>query len=539
MEEAALWFSAVIISLPKTVVATFLLWHLIGWQALIGVIFLCFLTPYYALMSSFSAVLRLRTAAQSDQRISLMTEVVSGIRSIKTHGWEDKYRVKTEIIRRREINIIRTKCAILASLAALEYTSVLVATLVSIIALVLSGQPLTPVNAFMLLAFLGMLRLAICFHLAFGFLEIRDAYVSLGRIQDFLSSENLSTIPSIPEAKRSENTSETALKDTSTQALLCASHLTYKGLNRKDEFILQDIELTTTSGSLTVVTGPVGSGKSTLLSAIAGEISDTSGITRPETIAYVPQVAWVFSGTLRENILFGQPYDEHRYTRIIKACALMEDIQQFPNGDETIVGERGVVLSGGQRARVSLARAVYVDADLYLLDDPLSAVDVKVGQQIFEKCIKDLLGNKTRLLTTHQEQHMKEAHQVIVLYKGRVLSKGKFTELQEKGILNQTLDPLYQKVANDDNSENNAVEENKGEGERMVPGIPSDAKGLEISVEDRTIGVVSSKLYWNYFRSGVPASVIIALVCFCLITQGKLLQSCSGIKVLRFLKLST
>lgn len=100
MEEAAVWFSAVIISLPKTVVATFLLWHLIGWQALMGVIFLCFLTPYYALMSSFSAVLRLRTAAQSDKRISLMTEVVSGIRSIKTHGWEDKYRVKTEIIRR-------------------------------------------------------------------------------------------------------------------------------------------------------------------------------------------------------------------------------------------------------------------------------------------------------------------------------------------------------------------------------------------------------------------------------------------------------
>ena len=423
---------------------------------------------------------------------------------------------------RREINIIRTKSAILASLAALEYTSVPVATLVSIITLVLSGQPLTPANAFMLLAFLNMLRLAICFYLAYGFLGIHDAYVSLDRIQDFLLSENLSTVPSIAEAKHLQNTGETASKDTGTQGFLCVSHLTYKGLKRKNEFILQDIGLTTTSGSLTVVTGPVGSGKSTLLSAIAGEISDTSGIiTCPETIVYVPQEAWVFSGTLRENILFGQPYDEHRYTRILKACALMEDIQQFPNGDQTIVGERGVVLSGGQRARVSLARAVYVDADLYLLDDPLSAVDVKVGQQIFEKCIKDLLGNKTRLLITHQEQHMTEAHQVIVLYKGRVLGKGKFTELQEKGILNQAVDPLYQKVLNDNNTENSAVEENKGKDDRMVP-LPSDAKGLEISVEDRTIGVVSAKLYWNYFRSGVPAFVIIALVCLCLITQGTL-----------------
>ena len=392
------------------------------------------------------------------------------------------------------------------------------ATLVSIITLVLSGQPLTPVNVFILLAFMNMLKLTICFNLAYGLLEIHDAYVSLGRIQDFLLSENLSTVPSISEANRSENTSEIALKDSGTQEFLCVSHLTYKGLKRKDEFILQDIELTTTSGSLTVVTGPVGSGKSTLLSAIAGEISDTSGmITCPETIVYVPQVAWVFSGTLRENILFGQPYDEHRYTRIIKACALVEDIQQFPNGDKTIVGERGVVLSGGQRARVSLARAVYVDADLYLLDDPLSAVDVKVGQQIFETCIKDLLGNKTRLLTTHQEQHMKEAHQVIVLYKGRVLGKGKFAELREKGILNQTVDPLYQRVVL---KENRTIEENKGKSDRMVP-LSGEAKSLEISEEDRTIGVVSTKLYWNYFRSGVPSSAIIALICLCLITQGQ------------------
>ena len=422
---------------------------------------------------------------------------------------------------RREINIIRKKTAILASVAALEYTSVPVATLVSIITLVLSGQPLTPVNVFMLLAFLSVLRLAICFFCAYGFLEIHDAYVSLGRIQDFLLSETLSTVPLISEVKRSEIKSETASKDTRTQAFLCVSHLTYKELKRKDEFILQDIELTTTSGSLTVVTGPVGSGKSTLLSAIAGEIPDTSGvITRPETIVYVPQVAWVFSGTLRENILFGQPYDEHRYTRVIKACALMEDIQQFPSGDQLIVGERGVVLSGGQRARVSLARAVYVDADLYLLDDPLSAVDVKVGRQIFEKCIKDLLGNKTRLLTTHQELHMKEAHQVIVLCKGRVLAKGKFPELREKGILNQTVDPLYQKVLKDSNSENRTAEENNGKSDRMVP-LSDEAKSLEISEEDRSIGVVSARLYWNYFRSGVPASAIIALICFCLITQGQ------------------
>ena len=129
----------------------------------------------------------------------------------------------------------------------------------------------------------------------------------------------------------------------------------------------------------------------------------------------------------------------------MEACALTEDIQRFPEYDQTIVGERGEVLSGGQRARVSLARAVYFDADLYLLDDPLSAVDFKVGQHIFEKCIKGFLSGKTRLLVSHQEQHMKEADELVVLYRGRVLKKGRFADLQEQGILNKTVDPLKRK----------------------------------------------------------------------------------------------
>ena len=295
---------------------------------------------------------------------------------------------------------------------------------------------------------------------------------------------------------------------------------------REDEFILKDIEFSAESQTLTVITGPVGSGKSTLLSAIAGEISDVRGtITFPGTLVYVPQTAWIYSGTIRENILFGQPYDEPKYTRVIEACALKEDIQRFPDYDQTAVGERGEVLSGGQQARVSLARAVYADADFYLLDDPLSAVDFKVGQHIFKTCIKDLLGDKTRVLTSHQEQHMKEADQVIVLYKGRVLEKGGFIELQEKGILNTTVDPLYQRVRKDSKLIESFVweieQKKSGNGCETMEPLPNEARGLEISQEDRSIGVVSSKLYWNYFRSGVHWSIICAVICLCFIAQGK------------------
>ena len=317
---------------------------------------------------------------------------------------------------RQEVNIILKKNAVLSGIAALEFTSAPVATLVSVITLVLTGEPLTPVNVFMLVSFVITLRMSICLLLATGLLEAYDAYVSLGRIEEFLLLENLPLICR-DQAADNEDTTRSSLQTVHRDetekvsflgkevdgphkpTILGVTNLTKKQMRREGEFILQDIEFTAESGSLTVITGPVGSGKSTLLSAIAGEVPDTSGaISYNGTLVYVPQIAWVFSGTIRENILFGEPYEELKYTRIIEACALTHDIQQFPDCDQTVVGERGEVLSGGQRARVSLARAVYADADLYLLDDPLSAVDFKVGQHIFEKCFKGLLSHKTRVI---------------------------------------------------------------------------------------------------------------------------------------------
>ena len=425
------------------------------------------------------------------------------------------------------------------------------ATLVSVITLVLTGQTLTPVNVFILLCYISVLRLSTFNNLAKGLLDNYEAYASLGRIEEFLLLRDLPAVSRDHSTEDTDNlesiTTELVTRLTDQQqkmeefslfdeeedrykpTVLSVSNLTYKlELQRENEFILDKIKFTLPSPSLTVITGPVGSGKSTLLSAIAGEVSDISGtITCQGTVVYVPQIAWVFSGTIRENILFGQPYDQPKYNKIIEACALHEDIQRFPDCDQTVVGERGEVLSGGQQARVSLARAVYGDADLYLLDDPLSAVDLRVGQHIFEKCIKDLLGDKTRVLTTHQEQHMKEADEVIVLYKGRVLEKGSFTDLQEKGVLNSTIDQLYKKVLKGKQSNERFAWENEQQNEgaysceEMVP-LPFEAKSLEISQEDRKIGVVSSKLYWNYFRSGVPSLVIIGATCFCLVTQGML-----------------
>ena len=319
-----------------------------------------------------------------------------------------------------EINLIRKKSAVMSIIAALEYVSTSTATLITVITLVLTGQPLTPVTVFSLLSFINLLRRSLCTELSNGLMQSYDAYVSLKRIRDFLLLNNLESNNTRMYQQEGAEKIFLPYKSTDPQQ---ETILTVRNFNHQtqkiltdDESLLQDIDFTMERGSLTVLTGPVGSGKSTLLSAIAGEVPDQNGaINYNGTVVYVPQIAWVFSGTIRENILFGEQYEECKYNRVIEACALTQDIEKFPDCDQTIVGERGVVLSGGQRARVSLARAVYAEGELYLLDDPLSAVDFKVAQHIYRECIKGLLGQKTRLITSHQERVMREADDVIVL----------------------------------------------------------------------------------------------------------------------------
>ena len=419
--------------------------------------------------------------------------------------------------------------------------------------MVLTGQTLTPANVFMLLSFMGVIKFSGMVNMTSGLMVTYDAYVSLGRIEEFLLLENLlqaseSDVSNEPQQKakstatylsrsylkkEEENTEKVSLSRESRElgpTILCVSNLSYAKTHHEDEFILEDINFFAPSKSLTVITGPVGSGKSTLLSAIAGEIWNTSGtIDYQGSVIYLPQTAWVFSGTIKENILFGQPNEESKYERIIDVCALKEDFQRLPDGDQTVVGERGEVLSGGQQARVSLARAVYSDGDIYLLDDPLSAVDFKVGQHIFNKCIKDLLGDKIVLFASHQQQHMENADEVIVLYKGRVLDKGRFTELQEKGVINSTVDPLYKAALKDktDSSEpfcwEDKEEHDDAEKCQKIHSLPNEAKSLETEKEDRTIGVVTFRLYWDYFRSGAHPLMLAGMVGLSLITQGKLI----------------
>ncbi|CAM5999831.1 unnamed protein product, partial [Sphagnum balticum] len=212
------------------------------------------------------------------------------------------------------------------------------------------------------------------------------------------------------------------------------SQIEIKAIDSK-QAIISNLSFTASVGKLTVIIGPVGSGKSSVLMSILGELPVISGHVRVRgKIAYASQEAWTFAGTVRENITFGCKYDERKYKQVVHVAALERDMEQFPYGDRTMIGDRGVSLSGGQRARINLARALYSDADIYLLDDPLSAVDSAVAKHIFEKCIRGYLKDKVVILVTHQLQFIKAAEQIIVLQDGAALAVGDYMDLLREGI---------------------------------------------------------------------------------------------------------
>ncbi len=419
----------------------------------------------------------------------------------------------------------------------------------------LTGQQLTPASAFMLLSFLYVLQIGLHLDLTNAMISTYEAFVSLERIENFLLTENLrcnnllqdcfnenilkdesSTSYAAVAAKRllptthaKSHSKELRTKQNDDHCnvqerkpvgeRLSVSNLTCKAGNTNGKYLLEDVSFQAKESTLTVITGHVGSGKSTLLAAIAGEVDVSTGtITCPGSVAYFSQTAWIFSGTLRDNILFGKSYDEDKYLNVIQACALKEDMERFSTGDLTFVGERGVVLSGGQRARVSLARAVYADADVYLLDDPLSAVDLKIAEHIINHCIRQLLQDKIRVMVTYTESHMKAADQVLVLHKGSVLGKGSFSELKGGSVLNTVLDKVDTNIEDRKRSK-----QDQQESVQLCLGTVDDNLGecLDLSEEDRGIGTISLKLYWDYFKAGIHAVAIVAIIVLFFGTQGK------------------
>ena len=466
--------------------------------------------------------------------------------------------------------IILKKSVLLSIVECFSLISGPTATFFAMFALILTGRAISPPTAFTVLAFMSVLRSSVSVVLAAVF----EIFVSLKRIQTFLLLDNMPLNPleysqtslgqdhilkrpkAYPKVSVREAVTMDAVLPSSiihglhedakqyeflSKTALAVSNLSCKLDESNQKYLLQDVSFEASEKSLTVITGQVGSGKSTLLAAIAGEVIQSSGnIVCSGKIAYVSQTAWVFSGTLRENVLFGEPYDEKKYADVIEACALTEDINRSPNGDLSMVGERGVVLSGGQRARVNLARAVYADADVYLLDDPLSAVDAKVSEHIFDQCICRLLQEKIKILVTYAEKHMKVADQVVVLHEGSVLGKGSLDELQDNRNFLHTIIDSSQPYSKERKNPTTG-DENVKLHSFFEPFSGGSDEHLEIAEEEKATGKISSTLYWDYFRAGTHPVAMILLVVLFLAAQGelKLVHTCDAIQTPMQMQLQT
>ncbi|XP_036267183.1 multidrug resistance-associated protein 1 isoform X2 [Pipistrellus kuhlii] len=405
----------------QVIFALYFLWLNLGPSVLAGVAVMILMVPLNAVMAMKTKTYQVAHMKSKDSRIKLMNEILNGIKVLKLYAWELAFKDKVLAIRQEELKVLK-KSAYLAAMGTFTWvcTPFLVAlSTFAVYVTVKETNVLDAQKAFVSLALFNILRFPLNI-LPMVISSIVQASVSLKRLRIFLSHEELDpdSIERQP-IKDGGGSSITVRNATFTWA-------------RSDPPTLNGITFSIPEGSLVAVVGQVGCGKSSLLSALLAEMDKVEGhVAIKGSLAYVPQQAWIQNDSLRENILFGRQLQESYYKSVIEACALLPDLEILPSGDRTEIGEKGVNLSGGQKQRVSLARAVYCDSDVYLFDDPLSAVDAHVGKHIFEHVIgpKGMLKNKTRLLVTHGISYLPHVDVIIVMSGGKISEMGSYQEL--------------------------------------------------------------------------------------------------------------
>lgn len=420
----------------ETIVVTYFLWREISYASLFGVAFMLCFIPLQGYLGKKTSVLRLRTALRTDERVRLMNEIVQGIQVIKMYAWEFPFAKMVEYARRKEINAIRYISYIRGILLSFIMFLTRVSIFISLVGFVLLGFDLTAKQAFVVTAYYNILRITMTVQFPQSIAQLAETFVSFKRIQKFMTYGEASITSNEKDTNVNQETladsnQSTIEKDTIGIESLYKPHsnpgvvitdLKAKWVESSTDNTLDNVSFDIKPKTLVAIIGPVGAGKSSVIQSILRELPAESGSMDVRgMVSYASQEPWLFTGTVRQNILFGLPYDKKRYKVVVKKCALERDFDLLPYADKTIVGERGASLSGGQKARISLARAVYRQADIYLLDDPLSAVDTHVGKHLFEQCMRGYLKEKVVILVTHQLQFLQQADQIVILEKGLCL----------------------------------------------------------------------------------------------------------------------
>ncbi|KAK2856772.1 hypothetical protein Q5P01_005507 [Channa striata] len=498
-----------------------LLWAEIGPSCLAGMVVLMFLMPVQTMFGRLFSKFRSKTAVLTDSRIRTMNEVVSGMRIIKMYAWEKPFAALVTEVRRKEISKIMKSSYLRGLNMASFFCASKIILFITFTLYVLLGNTISASRVFVTVSLYSAVRLTVTLFFPSAIEKLFESRVSIRRIQDFLMLDEITKSSSAltPEEKENEKDGSIEIQD-----LLCYWD---KSLDAPS---LQNISFTLSSNQLLAVIGPVGAGKSSLLSSILGELPSEKGVLKVKgQLTYAAQQPWVYPGTIRSNILFGKELNPQKYERVIRACALKRDLELLPDGDRTLIGDRGATLSGGQKARVNLARAVYQDADIYLLDDPLSAVDAEVGRHLFEQCICGLLRNRPRILVTHQLQYLKAADQIVVLKEGHMVAKGTYTELQQSGVdftsLLKEEEEQQQQPPQDVPARSRTLSQNSVLSQTSSVASVKDGDQLpaepvqKVAEESRAQGTIGVGLYVKYLRAGANIALLLIVILLNILAQ--------------------
>lgn len=503
----------------RITIAMVLLYQQLGVSALFGASLLVLLFPIQTLVISRLQKQSKEGLQRTDKRIGLMNEILAAMDTVKCYAWESSFQSKVQSIRDDELSWFR-KASLLGALNGFILNSIPVLVTVAAFGLfTVLGGDLTPSRAFTSLSLFAVLRFPL-FMLPNIITQVVNANVSLKRMEELLLAEEKILRPNPPLNPK--------------LPAISIENGYFSWDSKAEKPTLSNINLDIPVGSLVAIVGSTGEGKTSLVSAMLGELpavaADASVVVRG-TVAYVPQVAWIFNATVRDNILFGSAFESARYEKAIDITSLQHDLDLLPGGDLTEIGERGVNISGGQKQRVSLARAVYSNSDVYIFDDPLSALDAHVAREVFEKCIRGELRGKTRVLVTNQLHFLSQVDRIILVHEGVVKEEGTYEELYENGRLFQRLMESAGKLEeNTEEKEDGETSDTKKSSELAANGTGNDyakdaspskkrkeQKSVLIKQEERETGVVSWKVLARYKNAlGGLWVVLILLLCYVL-----------------------
>ncbi|KAL2915615.1 hypothetical protein HK105_204800 [Polyrhizophydium stewartii] len=580
-EFLILYLNLIWTSPVQIVIIVALLISQLGWPALVGAVITIAMGPVQKVLFRVLSKIREEVAPTTDMRVRLTQEGLQGIRVLKFFTWEKPFLQKIEDLRKKEVRLNLKRSIAIAFVSTMAFSLPSIAAAISFIIYSLTAEGgFDPARIFASLAWFNQLPMPLAF-LPQVFSSYADVSIAIKRIQELLLAPEVeapATIAtnapnaveivdgefnwdSMPPSDDSANAADGTAKAKAArpprwfvikpkgdkdggeelEPVSDSSTVTLQTAAPPAKSTLRNINIAVPRGKLVAVVGSVGSGKSSLLNALVGEMKRVKGtVTFSSRLGYAPQQAWIQNASVKDNILFGQPFDEERYHAAIRDCSLEKDLEILADGDLTQIGERGINLSGGQKQRVNLARMVYFNADIVLLDDPLSAVDAHVGRALFDNCIQGALAGKTRILVTHQLHFLPRVDYVIVMSDGEVSEQGTFSELMAADGEFATLMRNYGGVEDTESDDatssegGDAIEKTAvGAGSRggNAKGVIADADKKDVrelmQTEERATGKVDGKVWLSYFKAAGGGGFAVGLILILLFMQGS--QSASSI----------